>query len=237
MAIRTGDRVDLLCHLGTAQAGLVLIHPWDAARSDEDWRDLLTRHDFGELIAPGRGRDLPVVVPTHFAFAEPGTVWLHLARPNPVWAALTEHPRCLLVVTGEVAYVPAEWNAAPGADPALGVPTSYYATVQLECDVRIEDDPEGKAAILRRQLAHFEPDGGRTPVSATEDPDRRLLPGIRGLELTVTGVRAKFKFGGNKPLEQRERIAARFTERAGAGDAAVVDRLLRAGDDCPISTK
>lgn len=219
----------------------MLIHPWDAAQSDDEWRAFLARQDFGELIAPGRGRDLPVVVPTHFVYEQPGTIWLHLARPNPVWGALTEHPRCLLVVTGEVAYVRADWNAAADADPALGVPTSYYATVQLECDVRIEDDPEAKAAILRRQLAHFEPDGARTPVSATENPDRRLLPGIRGLELTVTGVRAKFKFGGNKPLEQRERIAARFTERGRAGDAAVVDRLLQVsdpvGDSCPVSTK
>ncbi|MCK2240478.1 MULTISPECIES: FMN-binding negative transcriptional regulator [unclassified Crossiella] len=215
----------------------MLIHPWDAAESDEQWRTFLSRHDFGELIAPGRGRDLPVVVPTHFTYDDPATVWLHLARPNPVWGALTEHPRCLLVVTGEVAYVRADWNSAPEADPALGVPTSYYATVQLECDVRIEDEPAAKAAILRRQLAHFEPDGARTPVSATENPDRRLLPGIRGLELTVTGVRAKFKFGGNKPVEQRERVAARFTQREAPGDLAVADRVLRRSDGCPISTK
>ncbi|MGO1048672.1 FMN-binding negative transcriptional regulator [Crossiella sp. CA198] len=197
----------------------------------------LSRHDFGELIAPGRGRDLPVVLPTHFTYADPATVWLHLARPNAVWDALTEHPRCLLVVTGEIAYVRADWNSAPEADPALGVPTSDYATVQLECDVRIEDQPAAKAATLRRQLAHFEPDGARTPVSATENPDRRLLPGIRGLELTVTGVRAKFKFGDNKPVEQRERVATRFTQRESPGDLAVADRVLRRSDGCPISTK
>ena len=85
------------------------------------------------------------------------------------------------------------------------MPTSYYATVQLEGDVRLVDDPAAKAALLQTQLRHFEPDGSRAPVSATEAPDRRLLPGIRGIEFTITGVRAKFKFGGNKAAGTRVR--------------------------------
>ncbi|MBP2473445.1 transcriptional regulator [Crossiella equi] len=214
----------------------MLIHPWDAPKSEEDWRDLVRDRDFGELIAPGEGLDLPVVVPTHFTFDGQDTVWLHLARPNPVWRALAARPRALLVVTGDVAYVRSDWNAPADGDPALGVPTSYYATVQLECDVRVEDDPERKAEILRRQLGHFEPDGRRAPVSATEDPDRRLLPGIRGIELTVTGVRAKFKFGGNKSFDHRRRVADRLTERGAQGDPAVAQRVLHAGDGCPVST-
>ncbi len=115
------------------------------------------------------------------------------------------------------------WDAAD--DPALGVPTSYYASVQLACDVRIVDDPAAKAAILNRQLAHFEPDGKRTPVSSVDAPDRRLLPGIRGIELTVTEVRAKFKYGGNKTAEDRQRIGARLSERDGIHDAEAVAHL------------
>jgi len=41
----------------------VLVHPWDAPLDDEEWRSWLLRHDFGQLIAPGDGRDLPIVVP------------------------------------------------------------------------------------------------------------------------------------------------------------------------------
>ena len=66
----------------------MLVHPWDAAVDDSEWRAwLLDGHDFGELIAPGRDRDLPVVVPTHFVYDGDHQVLLHLARPNPVWAA------------------------------------------------------------------------------------------------------------------------------------------------------
>lgn len=204
----------------------MLVHPWDSAE-DEEWRTWLADRDFGQLIAVGRGRDLPVVVPTHFVFDGERTVWLHLARPNPVWEPLTEHPRALLTVIDDYTYIRAEWNANPGTPAERGTPTSYYATVQLACDVRLVDDPEEKAAILDRQLGHFEPGSGRLPVSATEDPDRRQLPGIRGIELTVTDVRAKFKYGGNKEAAHVRRIADRLEERGSRADIAARDHALR----------
>lgn len=205
----------------------MLIHPWDAARDDAEWREWLSEHDFGQLIAGGAGRDLPVVTPAHFAFDGDRTVVTHLARPNPIWPLLEEHPRALLTVVDDYTYIRADWNTP--ADPEHGVPTSYYATVQLEGDVRLIDDPAAKAELLDRQLRHFEPDGARAEVSATEAPDRRLLPGIRGIEFTITGVRAKFKFGGNKGAEDRERIGARLAERGGRLDQAALGQLRRRG--------
>lgn len=204
----------------------MLIHPWDAA-SDEEWREWLSTHDFGQLIAGGAGRDLPVVTPAHFVFDGDRTIRTHLARPNPIWPLLEEHPRALLTVVDDYTYIRADWNTT--GDPAVGVPTSYYATVQLEGDVRLVDDPEAKAALLDQQLRHFEPDGARAPVSASEAPDRRLLPGIRGIEFTITGVRAKFKFGGNKTAEDRERIGAKLAGRGGRLDEEALTQLRRRG--------
>jgi len=43
----------------------------------------------------------------------------------------------------------------------------------------------------------------------------------------VTAVRAKFKYGGNKPPEHRELLADRLAERAGPADAAARAHLLR----------
>lgn len=205
----------------------MLIHPWDAAQDEDEWKTWLAAHDFGQFVAGGHERDLPVVVPTHFVFDGDRTVWLHLARPNPVWPLLAEHPRALLSVSGDYAYVPAEWNTAPGDDTASGVPTSYYASVQLECDVRVIDDAGEKSEILNRQLGHFEPASGRTPVPAAGSKDDRLLPGIRGLELTVTGVRAKFKYGGNKKAEHQLLIGEHLAERHGFLDAPAREHLLR----------
>jgi transcriptional regulator len=204
----------------------VLVHPWDSAE-DKEWRAWLADRDFGQLIAGGRDRDVPIAVPTHFVFDGERTVRLHLARPNPVWEPLTEHPRAVLTVVDDYTYIRSDWNTAPGGPVERGVPTSYYATVQLTCDVRVIDDPAEKAALLDRQLAHFEPGSARLPVSAEEDPDRRLLPGIRGIELTVTDVRAKFKYGGNKEPEHVREIADRLEERGTRADIAARDHALR----------
>ena len=206
----------------------MLVHPWDAAVGDDEWLAFLRAgNDFGQLIAPGSGRDLPVVVPTHFLLADDHTVLLHLARPNPVWSALAERPRALLTVIGDYVYAPSQWTAAEGVPTHLGVPTSYYASVQLACDVAVVDDDEGKRAILRAQLAHFQPEGGHAAVDGTVPEYERLLPGIRGVRMSVTSVRAKFKYAGNKTADHRHRIADRLAERSGPLDAAAREHLLR----------
>ena len=54
---------------------------------------------FGELIAAGRNRDVPVVVPTQFVLIG-DEVLVHLLRPNPIWMAIAENPNVLLVRVG-----------------------------------------------------------------------------------------------------------------------------------------
>ena len=186
----------------------VLIHRHDAALTDDEWRAFLADHDFGELIVPGVGRDLPVVVPTHFIYDGDKTVLLHLAQPNPVWEALAERPRALLSVFGAYTYIPGHWN-----QDEYGVPTSYYAAVQLACDAEVLDDPAQIAAILERQLAHFQPEGKHAPVEPGDNRYGKLLGSIRGIRLSVTDVRAKFKFGANRTVEHRKVVAARLAER------------------------
>ncbi|MQY09584.1 FMN-binding negative transcriptional regulator [Actinomadura macrotermitis] len=205
----------------------MLVHPWDAPLDDGEWKAWLADgRDFGQLVAGGRDRDLPVVVPTHFLFDGERSVRLHLARPNPVWEALEERPRAVLTVIDDYVYAPSEWGRNEGQDVGRAIPTSYYASVQLACDVRIVDGDAEKAAILNAQLAHFEPGSARLPVDLA-DPDRRVLPGIRGLELTVTGVRAKFKYAGNKKRPVLERIADRLADRGTAADERALAHLRR----------
>ncbi len=205
----------------------MLIHRHDAPLDDAEWRAFLKEHDFGELIAPGAGRDLPVVVPTHFLWDGDKEVVLHLARPNPVWDALAERPRARLSVFGAYTFIPGHWN-----QDEYGVPTSYYAAVQLACDVEVIDDPSRVAAILERQLGHFQPEGKHAPVEAGESRYGKLLPNIRGIRLTVTEVRAKLKFGANRSVAHREVVAAKLAERGAPLDIEardhVLDRIARA---------
>lgn len=205
----------------------MLIHPWDEATRAE-WQAFLATADFGQLVTAGHVDGYPVVVPTHFLYDGDATVLVHLARPNPAWRAIEADPHVVLALTADYTYVEAAWNANPGTDPDVGVPTSYYTGVQLLCRAQIVDDAEEKAALLAAQLAHFEPAHStrRTP-SIDLDSDRRQLPGIRGLRLHVEAVRAKMKYGGNKSPEHREQIATRLAERDAPMDREARDHLLR----------
>ena len=200
----------------------MLIHRHDAALSDDEWHAFLADHDFGELIAPGNARDLPIVVPAHFIYDGDKTVLLHLARPNPIWEALAERPRALLSVFGAYTYIPGHWN-----QDEYGVPTSYYAAVQLACDAEVLDDPAQVAAILERQLSHFQPEGKHAPVEPGDNPYAKRLASIRGIRLSVTDVRAKFKFGANRLVEHRQIVAANLKERGRPLDLEARGHVLR----------
>ena len=200
----------------------MLIHPWDEPLAEPDALAFVRRTGFGHLVAPGR-REVPVVVPTQYVVDSDDVVLLHLARPNPIWSALAESSTVVLSVAGEWAYVPAAWKAIAAEDPALGIPTTYYAAVQLVADAKVLDDEEAKLAVLRAQLALLE------PGSDVADPSvhSRKLAGIRGLRLSVREVKAKFKYGGNVDAAHRSAIADRLAQRSGPGDAAARAQVLR----------
>jgi transcriptional regulator len=207
----------------------MLIRRHDAALDDAEWRDFLARHDFGQLVASGRGRDVPVIVPTHFVFDGASGIRLHLAMPNPVWDAIAENAMVVMSVIDAYTYIPTQWNANAGAPVEYGIPTSYYAAVQAICRATVVDDPAAIARILEAQLAHFQPEGGHARVEPGDTIYGKNLSAIRGLELAIVDVRAKFKFGGNKTPEHRGRIAQRLAERGGANDLAARRHLLRRG--------
>ena len=199
----------------------MLIHGVD--RGDEsEWRAFLATHPFGELVAGGRDRDVPVVVPTQFV-VDQQTVLVHLARINPVWAAIEEHPRVLLAVSGDWSFVPSSWKAVAAEDPRLGIPTTYYASVQIVGTVSLVDEPAELAGLLRSQLGALQP--GEPVVDPLEHGTK--LRAIRGLRLGIEGVRAKFKYGGNVDAEHRRAVAERLARRGGPGDAFAREHVLR----------
>jgi transcriptional regulator len=160
----------------------MLIHPWDAALDAQEWRDWLgAPAAFGQLVVNNLDPlEAPLVVPTH-AVLDGDVVLIHLARPNPVWAHIEAAAKVLFTVIGDYAYIPSTWRAKAGGPDEDGVPTSYYATVQLTCTAVILDDPEAKADLLRAQLSAIQPEGGHAEIGVGLQPYGRMLPGIRGL--------------------------------------------------------
>ena len=231
----------------------MLVHPWDAPLDAGEVVTFVRAQAFGHLVVPGR-REVPVVVPTQFVLADESSggrsagpefpdvllhpfpdvllhpfpdVLLHLARPNPVWAALDENPLVVLSVAGDWAYVPSSWKAVGEEDPALGIPTTYYAATQLVGAATVLDDETDKLHVLRRQLAVLEP--GVT--HADPSVHQRRLSGIRAVRIAVREVIGKFKYGGNVDAAHRPAIAERLAARGGPGDAAARAHLLRRSSD------
>lgn len=197
----------------------------DRPVSEEDWHRLLRKRTFGEIIG-WQETGAPVVTPVHFMFTQAETVEFHLHKENPLWEPLRRTGAAMLSVTDADAYIPSLWNAKPGRDPAWATPTSYYAAVQLEGAVEIIDDPQDLAAVLNRQLRHFQPEGGYHVVHPGSNPFGKMLSAISGGRLYPEKIRAKFKFGGRDP-EQARQIAENLRERGAAADLRAREHMIR----------
>jgi len=200
----------------------MLVHRWDTPIDDDEANAFVAAQGFGHLVAAGRHREVPVIVPTQYV-VDGTDIVAHLARPNPIWAAIAENPMVVLSVAGDWAYIPAAWKAMGDEDPRRGIPTTYYGAVQLTGPASVIDDPEAVAAVLRRQLAVLEP--GADVVDPQEHGAK--LGAIRGLRIRPTEVRAKFKYGGNVDVEHRRSIAEHLARRGGPGDVAAGAHLAR----------
>jgi len=201
----------------------VYIAPADRGTGDDEWRTFVEAQGFGHLIAAGLHRDVPVVVPTQFVL-EGDLVVLHLVAPNPIFAALDEQPRVLLSVAGDWSFIPSTWKAVGDEDPLAGIPTTYYAAVQLIGTAAVDSDPAAVAAVLRRQLAALQPG---VAVADPEVTHAAKLRSIRAITVTVQEVRTKFKYGGNVDEEHRAAIVELLRARGAPGDAAAAAHVLR----------
>jgi len=200
----------------------MLIRDTDCDESPDRWRAFLVDQGFGHFVAAGVGRAVPVVVPTQYVLTEDEVVF-HLITSNPVFEALAENPRALLSVAGDWAFIPGAWKAIGDEDPARGIPTTYYAAVQVTGECVIQSDPSEVASVLATQLASLDPAGEY--VDPMEHGAR--LRAIRGIRMSIDDVRAKYKYGGNVDVEHRSAVAEKLVARDGPGDAAALAHLRR----------
>jgi transcriptional regulator len=199
------------------------IAPPDRTFGEEEWRPFVEAQAFGHFIAPGVDLEYPTVVPTQFVLDD-AEVLVHFATPNPVLHALDANPRALLSVAGDWSFIPSSWKAIGEEDPALGIPTTYYAAVQLKGRAQVRADPSDIADVLRRQLAVFQPS---TPIADPLAAHLARLGSIRAVVLTVEEVAAKFKYGGNVDVEHRAAVIQRLRSRGGPGDRAAASHAER----------
>ena len=129
---------------------------------------------------------------------ECGTLYGHLARPNPQWQApvLGE---AMAIFMGPDAYVTPSWYAAKREHGKV-VPTWNYVTVQVRGPARVIEDPAWLHAQLdsltRQQEAPRD-----EPWNVTDAPEAFVaaqMRGIVGIEIEIASLVGKFKLSQNR---------------------------------------
>ncbi|WP_054313997.1 FMN-binding negative transcriptional regulator [Mesorhizobium sp. 1M-11] len=195
---------------------------------------LIRAHPLGLLIS--NGEDGPVADPIPFLLdgetGKHGMLRAHLAKANPHWRLIADNPsaKVLIVFQGEDAYVTPSWYETKRQTGKV-VPTWNYASVQVRGTAQIKDD----SAWLARQIADLtrQQEGGREQAWAVTDAPPEFIQaqikGIIGLEITVENITGKWKVSQNRPVADREGVAAGLDHEVAAHSPAMASLVRRYG--------
>jgi len=187
-------------------------------------RRLIDGHPFGLLISVRDGA--PFISHLPFLFdADVGALGRltgHVARANPHWQYLADGRPAVAVFQGPHAYVSPAWYGA------AGVPTWNYAVVHVHGQPRVIDDVAGVEHIVTRLTAVHE---SRYPApwqpDLTGERRSRLLGGIVGFEIDVTGLEAKFKLSQNRGVDDQSRVIGQLRQSSEYAERAVAELMTQ----------
>ena len=199
------------------------MHPNPLFRSDD--RALLEAliDEIGFAMVFMTTPDGPRVAHTPLVSTGTGQVRFHISRGN----ALARHlagAEALLVVNGPDGYVSPRWYADPNQ-----VPTWNYVALELEGPVRRLDADETTGLLDALSARHEGRIDGVPWTRDKLDPAkfRQLLAGIVGFELEARAWRPTLKLSQNKPVEERERVAAGHEAMGATGVAHLIRTLAK----------
>lgn len=182
--------------------------------------DYIAAHPFGSLVTTvNQGDGSPALDAAHVPVVldrtrgERGTLEAHLARANPVAAALVASGErgipVLAIFSGPDAYVSPQWYASKREHGRV-VPTWNYVAVHACGIMRAVDDDAALRAHLDRLTALHEGDGDyawRTSDAPADYIDR-LLPLIVGVEIEIARLDGTWKMSQNRPAADIDGVVA-----------------------------
>jgi transcriptional regulator len=181
------------------------------AYSPDDVVQLIKEYPLAWVCPRGGTAGLPALLPLLADVDDPGRITAlvgHMARRNPLFAALEAEPEAMILFTGPQAYV----SPACVSNPAWA-PTWNY--VQVRIDARIRFEPAQSAAALDRLTTAMEAKEptGWTPaqLGARYAPMERAIIAFRAEVLALHG---RFKLGQDEPPDTLDEILARHTDPA-----------------------
>ncbi len=187
-------------------------------------RQFVTGQDLGRLVtADSQGQPHIGLYPFLFLGA---VIEIHLHRADEQLADLRVNGRCAFEVDDVHGSIPSHWVHPANAMFA----TAFHRTVIFECDAVVSEDAEVLAAQQRRLMAHYQPDGGHTPVSTDHAMYRGAFKEIAALTLTVRTRKVKWKLAQNRDRARREKLISELRKRGRPTDAGAADALQWALD-------
>jgi len=191
---------------------------------------LIRAHPLGLLISAGGSGLIANPVPFHLDTdaSEKGTLRLHLAKANAQWRDIQDGAPVLAVFQGVNSYVTPSWYQTK-RETGKVVPTWNYVIVQVRGPARVIDDADWLLAQISAITSQHE--GHRDEPwainDAPEDFIRAQLKGIIGVEIEIASIEGKWKVSQNRPVADREGVAAGLGEMA--GEAEMQDLVKRYG--------
>ncbi|MET7324682.1 FMN-binding negative transcriptional regulator [Streptomyces sp. NPDC005549] len=154
------------------------------------------------------------------------TLYGHMNRANPHWAALETGSPALLTFAGPHAYVsPTVYEKTPAA-PTWDF-TSVHAHGTLE---KIEEEAPGEQTlhVVTSTVLAFEKEfGADWDMTESLSYFRQILPGVGAFRFTVTGANGMFKLSQEQGREVRERVHRSFAERGCTRHRATAELMSR----------
>jgi len=174
---------------------------------------LMRDHSFATLVTQDEGVPLASHLPLVLAAEEGpyGTLYGHMARPNPQWRDFDAARDVLVIFQGPHTYVSPSWYEE---DPA-NVPTWNYAAVHAYgSPCLITDDDSCRAlldTLVRRHEAPF-----ATPwrLQMPEAELRQKMRGIVTFAIRITRLEGKLKLSQNRSQADQQRVAATLQQSA-----------------------
>jgi transcriptional regulator len=175
--------------------------------------ELMRVHPFASLVSTDdNGLPFMTHLPLVLEEREAGELALlgHCAKANPHWRYLQVRPDAVVSFLGPHAYL------SPTVYPDLArVPTWNYLTVQCTVAARLIETPVEKDVLLKRLIGEHEPAYAQQWRDLGEEFQLKMLAGIVGFELRITGLQCKVKLNQHRA---ESHAAMRAVYEAGTPD-------------------
>ena len=144
----------------------------------------------------------------------------HVARANPVWRSLRDHPQALAIFRDPGLYITPSWYPSK-QETGQVVPTWNYAAVHVNGAARAIEDPQWLRSFLTR-LTDANEGGRASPWKITDAPQayvERMLRAIVGIELAIARIEGKWKVSQNRTAKDAQGVVSGLREQ---GDPAAL---------------